>query len=402
MELLARCKRFLGNAPVQADNTFTKEMENYLNFLQTHLVIHYADKAANNIVFRCKNSYLADLLKELNSSVYEVASETEEEIIKRHTDFLSTRRLVGVKKLGYLYISTKFHKTGSRFVAGMSSCTTKRAARVVSDLAHTVLSTLRKKDDAFILKTGIRRFFVVRGYEEVADFLKKWKYDTSTRRVIRSLDFSTMYTSLPLLNLKDDLRKAFEEAWDFAAEELNVDVEQVLLQWSGSKNSVFTKSTARNVRPKTALTFTLEEFVELVNWLVDNTYISNGGQCRRQRQGMPMGTNYAPPICDLFLYVHESSHIDQLLLEDKIEVAKAYHLTFRLIDDVLSIDNPLYEDLVESYPSYLTAEETSLPDGANFIGMSIRSGPNNQIELGVYDKRKDFSFQGRQISQFSE
>ena len=97
MEVLARCKRFLGNAPVQADNTFTKEMENYLNFLQTHLVLHYADKAANNIVFRCKNSYLTDLSKELNSSVYEVASETEEEIIKRHTDFLSTRRLVESK-----------------------------------------------------------------------------------------------------------------------------------------------------------------------------------------------------------------------------------------------------------------------------------------------------------------
>ena len=25
-------------------------------------------------------------------------------------------------------------------------------------------------------------------------------------------------------------------------------------------------------------------------------------------------------------------------------------------------------------------------------GLSIRSGPNNQIELGVYDKRKDFPF----------
>ena len=55
-----------------------------------------------------------------------------------------------------------------------------------------MLSTLPKKDDAFILKTGIRRFFVVRGYDEVADFIKKWKYNTSTRRVIRSLDFTTM------------------------------------------------------------------------------------------------------------------------------------------------------------------------------------------------------------------
>ena len=64
-----------------------------------------------------------------------------------------------------------------------------------------------------------------------------------------------------------------------------------------------------------------------------------------QRQGIPMCTNYALPICNLFL---NSSHIDELLLENKVEEAKKYS---RLIDDVLSIDNPFYEDLVKSYPS---------------------------------------------------
>ena len=36
-----------------------------------------------------------------------------------------------------------------------------------------VLNTLRDKDDALIQTTGIRRFFVVNGYEEVADFLQR-------------------------------------------------------------------------------------------------------------------------------------------------------------------------------------------------------------------------------------
>ena len=97
-----------------------------------------------------------------------------------------------------------------------------------------------------------------------------------------------------------------------------------------------------------------------------------GEKCRRQYQGMPMGANYAPPICNIFLYVHESSYIDGLIRDDKIEEAKAHHLTFRLIDDVLSIDYPAYGHFVKSYPSYLKAEEPSSAEGADFIGMSIR------------------------------
>ena len=131
--------------------------------------------------------------------------------------------------MGYLDSATKFRKKGSRFVLECLHVTTKKAAQVVSDLALTILSTLRRKDDAFTRRTGIRRFFVVNGYEEVAEFLKKWKYDTSTSRILRSSDFSTMYTSVPLLNLQSDLKIAFEEAWEFEAKELDVDVEQVLL-----------------------------------------------------------------------------------------------------------------------------------------------------------------------------
>ena len=113
---------------------------------------------------------------ELNSNVYEVSSENEDEIINRHYNYLSSLKLAGPKKLGYLYSSTKFHKNGARKIASMASCTTTTASILVSKLSHTVLSTLRRKDDENILRTGVRKFFVVQGYEEVADFLKNWKF----------------------------------------------------------------------------------------------------------------------------------------------------------------------------------------------------------------------------------
>ena len=94
-------------------------------------------------------------------------------------------------------------------------------------------------------RTGIRRFFVVEGYEEVAVFLKKWSFDTSKKRVIRSMDFSTMYTSVPHSNLKLALKKAFFEAWEYEAEKIQAELDQVLSPWKGPKHCVFTKTTNR-------------------------------------------------------------------------------------------------------------------------------------------------------------
>ena len=88
---------------------------------------------------------------------------------------------------------------------------------------------------------------------------------------------------------------------------------------------------------------------------------------------MPMGTNYVPPICNIFLYAYESSHIDKLIQEGKPEQAKTYHLTFRLIDDTMSIDNPFYDDLVKCYPRFLGSEDATL-EGTNFVGLSVSNG----------------------------
>ena len=67
-------------------------------------------------------------------------------------------------------------------------------------------------------------------------------------------------------------------------------------------------------------------------------------------------------------------------------------MTFRLIDDDLSVDNPDYKEFIECYPKFLTLNDTTLPEGVNCVGMNITEGNEGKIKLQVYDKRKDFPF----------
>ena len=59
----------------------------------------------------------------------------------------------------------------------------------------------------------------------------------------------------------------------------------------------------------------------------------------QQVVGIPMGTNCAPLLADLFLYSYESEILQNLVKDRKIHDARAFNFTYRYIDDVSSINN---------------------------------------------------------------
>ena len=157
-------------------------------------------------------------------------------------------------------------------------------------------------------------------------------------------------------------------------------------------------STWAKMRPSASLhrkgvhNFTLQELRRLVGWLVDNTFVLNNSLCRRQKIGLPMGTNCAPALCNLCLFAWEYQFIDRLVDDGKLEEARAHHMTFRLIDDVLSLGNPFHDNFFKTcYPSFLTLNDTTLEDGSvNFLGMHVSDIHTSSLSVSVYDKRKDF------------
>ena len=79
---------------------------------------------------------------------------------------------------------------------------------------------------------------------------------------------------------------------------------------------------------------------------MDNIYIRFGTKLYRQIVGIPMGTNCAPPVADLFLFCYERDFMKNLSSDNQADVIKAFNLTSRYLDDLLNIDNPYFEGLV--------------------------------------------------------
>jgi hypothetical protein len=54
----------------------------------------------------------------------------------------------------------------------------------------------------------------------------------------------------------------------------------------------------------------------MFGFLVDNIYVVFGDQGFQQSVGIPMGTNCAPLLADLFLFSYEAEYVQKLLQDN--------------------------------------------------------------------------------------
>ena len=126
---------------------------------------------------------------------------------------------------------------------------------------------------------------------------------------------------------------------------------------------------------------------------MDNIYVRFGGQLFRQMVGIPMGTNCAPLLADLFLYSYENEFLDKRK-EGKRKLARKFNLSYRYIDDLISFNNKRFKEFISDiYSKELTISETTESTSiASYLDLlSIRDKSNN-ITTKLYDKRDAFSF----------
>ena len=83
--------------------------------------------------------------------------------------------------------------------------------------------------------------------------------------------------------------------------------------------------------------YTEEDIIKMLEFLVDNIFVVFAGKVFQQIVGIPMGTNCAPLLADIFLYSYEAEFIQSLLSAGKKRLASQFNFTYRYIDDVLSI-----------------------------------------------------------------
>jgi hypothetical protein len=69
----------------------------------------------------------------------------------------------------------------------------------------------------------------------------------------------------------------------------------------------------------------------MLEFLIDNIFVSFGGTLFQQVVGIPMGTNYASLLADLFLYSYESEFLQKLVgISPKMMRTKLYRLSLYL------------------------------------------------------------------------
>jgi hypothetical protein len=141
--------------------------------------------------------------------------------------------------------------------------------------------------------------------------------------------------------------------------------------------------------------FSETDIFNMLEFLIDNIFVMFGVRVfRTDTVGIPMSTNCAPLLADLFFYSYEAYFIQGLLKKNEKRLARSFHLTFRYIDDVLSLNNSRFGDFVDRiYPIELEIKDTTDTDrSASYFDIPLEIDSKGRLRTKLYDKRDDFNF----------
>ena len=123
-------------------------------------------------------------------------------------------------------------------------------------------------------------------------------------------------------------------------------------------------------------------------YLLDNIYIRFDTKLYRQIVGIPMGTNCAPLVADLFLFCYERDFMTSLSGVKQAEIIESFKSTSRYLDDLLNIEGMVNR----IYPPELQLNKSNTSDTeAPFLDLHL-SISNGFVSFKIYDKRDDFDF----------
>ena len=102
-------------------------------------------------------------------------------------------------------------------------------------------------------------------------------------------------------------------------------------------------------------------------------------------------TNTVPLLADIFLYLYEADFIKSLLSTGKKYWASRFNHIYMYIDDVLSINNPEFENYAgHMYPAELEIKDTSQSTtSVSYLHLLLSIGRDCQLNTSIYDKRDD-------------
>ena len=344
-----------------------------------------ADKAANNVIVVCMKYYLDVILAELNKdnvNTYVACNEPSVDVVARHLLDLKQWNIAvsgELQQLPTLYWLPKLHKNpyGSRFIAASCKCTTKPLSKLLTTCLSAVIKHFKEYCEGIVRNTGVNCFWIISNSLEVMDMLQRINV-TRKAKCFDSYDFSTLYTSIPHDSLKYSLKVLISEAYRVRGALYLAVNKKGMCAWSNSRGSYVDVSES--------------VLMDMVEYLVDNIYICVGDRVFRQCIDIPMGTDCAPLLANLYLFYYEYSYMKQLL---KVNMGKArmFSNTVRYIDDLLALNNPSFdEEIANIYPKELILKKTTEGHSmVSYLDLKITIEEREYV-TAIWDKRDSFNF----------
>ena len=371
------------------------DVKSYLNELHEKFVITPTDKAGNNFSVVCKKFYIQCLLKELclskdskkKKTTYKNLKIKQSNVVKRHVQYMSKHNIKiedDQKRLPFLYWIPKMHKTPSkqRYIAASHSCSTKPLSKMITYCLKLIQQTHTNYCKTIAKNRGYNRMWIVDNSIKVLEELRKFNDDNLAKN-IRTYDFSTLYTSIPHKDLKREIAWVISESFNNDTRRfIHIDVWNKRARWSKTRGK------------EEDLVWNKDELISHVKWLIDNIYVVCGDSLFKQDIGIPMGTDCAPFLANLFLYAFECKWLLKKFEDKDFDTLNKFKHCFRYIDDLLCLNNDeLMENVMtDIYPKELALTSDHADFQSHYLDLDIMI-KNDKFHTKLFDKRDAFNFQ---------
>ena len=208
----------------------------------------------------------------------------------------------------------------------------------------------------------------------LGEVLNKLKSRGFLATSLSTYDFFTLYTTLSHNSIKEKLINLID--WTFKREGSPYIA-------CNERRAFFTSGDTKRYK-----LWSCQNVCEALIYLLDNIYIRFGTKLYRK-----MGTYCSPLVADLILFCYERDFMMSLSDVKQAEIIEAFKSTSRYLDDLLNIDNPYFEGMVNRiYPPELQLNKANTSDTeAPFSDLHL-SISNGFVSSKIYDKRDDFDF----------
>ena len=358
-----------------------------LEKLHHKYVLVPTDKASNNVTIVCKKFYVSLINKEIMSTNFQRVNKSPEEVINVHKKFLAS---VGIemeqdnKELPYIYCTPKQHKSpiGFRYITAGFNSSLQQLSVLVGICLKSMLHSAKNYSKYKNHYHHRNDFYVIDGHEEVLEFLHTNNTSHKGPKNISTFDFSTLYTSIPHDQLKNNLHKFIDRIFTFK-EKLFITPNTY------TKRAYFSCNAKGKV-----ISFSKDSLILCLDYLIDNAYVIYNGHVYRQVIGIPMGTNAAPHMANIYLHSYEYDYIQNLIDKgDEVSLKKLCNI-FRFQDDLLAINDSdlLGNILYDIYPREMAINKTNIsPCKCSYLDLSI-SIYRGKFRIMLFDKRTSFPF----------